>query len=40
MEPYNSFLMPVKKDEYWKIYFHENIANYCGVTISWIPLGT
>jgi len=40
MEPYNSFLMPVKKDEYWKIYFQENMANYCGVTISWIPLGT
>ncbi len=38
--PYNSFLMPVKKGEYWKVYFHENLSNYCGLTISWIPLGT
>ena len=37
---YNSFLMPIKKGDYWKVYFYENAYQYCDVDISWIPLGT
>jgi hypothetical protein len=37
---YNSFLMPVKNGDYWKVDLFESGGQSCNVTISWIPLGT
>jgi len=36
----NSFLMPIRKGDFWKVSFYENMYHYCTVDISWIPLGT
>ena len=38
---YNSFLMPIKKGDYWKVDFTDmHLPNFCIVQISWMPLGT